>query len=203
MLFYNSCMIFSKTSVPFKDANQEKAAQLLLTRTALADLTEADARTIVAFMLLRRLAAGTIFIREGEVAHNDFMMLILDGDVAVENEVTSMTETVVMSVIGVGSLIGEMGVLDGGPRSATCTAASDLAVAVLTREALIKLINKKPAVAARFMLAISKRLSDRLREANRKIRTLGGLSRALQGELDVAHRIKTRSATVGTPDLLL
>ena len=37
------------------------------------------------------------------------------------------------------------------------------------------------------MLALSKRLSDRLREANRKIKTLGGLSRALQQELDAAH----------------
>ena len=42
------------------------------------------------------------------------------------------------------------------------------------------------------MLAISKRLSDRLREANRKIKTLDGLSRALQQELDVAHKMRRK-----------
>ena len=115
----------------------------------------------------------------------------VEGEVLVDNEVASMDDSMVMSVIGPGSLIGEMGVLDGAPRSASCTATSDLAVAVLSREALLTLIKSNPAVAARLMLAISKRLSDRLREANRKIRTLGGLSRALQQELNAAHQIKS------------
>ncbi|MBC7608912.1 MAG: cyclic nucleotide-binding domain-containing protein [Polaromonas sp.] len=180
-------MFFSKSSAPLKDPNQEKAAQLFMTPTALADLSEAEARAVVGFMQLRRVKHGTVLIKEGEVAHTDFMMLILDGEVLVDNEVTSMEDSMVMSIIGPGSLIGEMGLLDAAPRSATCTATSDLAVAVMSREALLKLIQDNPAVGARLMLAISKRLSDRLREANRKIKTLGGLSRALQQELDVAH----------------
>ena len=192
-------MLFSKTSRPFKDENQEKAAQLLVTHTALADLSPSDARVVVGFMLPKRFDMGTVFIKEGEVRHTDFMMLILDGEVLVQNEVASADDSLVMSIIGPGSLIGEMGVLDGAPRSATCTATTDLAVAVLSRDALLKIITDNPPVAARLMLAISKRLSDRLREANRKIKTLGGLSRALQQELDVAH--KTRR--VRKPDLEL
>ncbi|WP_421953412.1 cyclic nucleotide-binding domain-containing protein [Polaromonas sp.] len=186
-------MLFSRNrySAPFKDSNQENAAHLLVTPTALADLSKADARTVISFMLLRRVEMGTVLIKEGEVTHTDFMMLILEGEVLVDNEVASMDDSMVMSVIGPGSLIGEMGVLDGAPRSASCTATSDLAVAVLSREALLTLIKSNPAVAARLMLAISKRLSDRLREANRKIRTLGGLSRALQQELNAAHQIKS------------
>ncbi|MES2941234.1 MAG: cyclic nucleotide-binding domain-containing protein [Pseudomonadota bacterium] len=191
-------MIFSRTSTPLKDPNQEKAAQLLLTPTALADLSVADARVVTGFMLLRRVRMGSVFIKEGESTHNDFMMLVLEGDVAVESELASLNDTMVMSIIGPGNLIGEMGVLDGAPRSASCTASSDLAVAVLSREALLDLIKRRPAVAARFMLAISKRLADRLREANRKVRTLGGLSRALQEELDVAHH-GSGLATVSTP----
>ena len=37
-------MLFFKTSKAFKDENQEKAAQLLVTPTALADLSASDAR---------------------------------------------------------------------------------------------------------------------------------------------------------------
>ncbi len=184
---YNRRMLFSRLTAPFKDSNKEKAAQLLITSTALADLSLADARAVVSAMMLRRVQHGVVLIKEGEVTHTDFMMLILDGEVLVDNELTSMDDSMVMSVIGSGSLIGEMGVLDGAPRSATCTATTDLAVAVLSRDALLTLIKTNPAVSARLMLAISKRLSDRLREANRKIRTLGGLSRALQQELDAAH----------------
>lgn len=180
-------MFFSKTSTLLKDPTQERAAQLFMTPTALADLSEAEARAVVGFMQLRRVKHGTVLIREGEVTHTDFMMLILEGEVLVDNEVTSMDDSMVMSIIGPGSLIGEMGVLDAAPRSATCTATSDLAVAVMSRESLLKLIQGNPAVGARLMLAISKRLSDRLREANRKIKTLGGLSRALQQELGAAH----------------
>lgn len=183
-------MLFFKTSIPFKDPNQEKAAQLLVTPTALTDLSTPDARIVVGFMKPKRFKVGTVFIREGEVTHTDFMMLILDGEVLVQNEVASAGDSMVMSIIGPGSIIGEMGVLDGAPRSATCTATTDLTVALLSRKALLKIINHNAPVAARLMLAISKRLSDRLREANRKIKTLGGLSRALQQELDVAHKMR-------------
>lgn len=180
-------MLFSRTSAPFKDPIKEKTAQLLVTQTALADLSESDSRVVVGSMMLRGVESGTLLIREGEVTHTDFMMLVLEGEVLVDNEVGGMDDSLVMSIIGPGSLIGEMGILDAAPRSAICTATSELAVAVLSREALLVLIKKNPAVGARLMLAISKRLSDRLREANRKIKTFGGLSRALQQELDAAH----------------
>lgn len=183
-------MLFTNTSRPFKDAKKENAAQLLITKTALADLNASDARVVVSFMQPKRFKLGTVFIKEGEASHTDFMMLILDGEVLVQNEVASADDSMVMSIIGPGGMIGEMGVLDGAPRSATCTAIADVLVAILSRDALLKIIDHNAPVAARLMLAISKRLSDRLREANRKIKTLGGLSRALQQELDVAHKMR-------------
>jgi CRP/FNR family cyclic AMP-dependent transcriptional regulator len=189
-LFYNPVMLFSrssKTSRPFKDLNREKAALMLVTPTALADLSQSDARAVVGFMQLNGVAAGTVLIREGEATHTDFMMLILEGEVLVDNAGFQAEDSVVVSVLASGSLIGEMGMLDGEPRSATCTATTELDVAVLSREALLKLIEGQPAVAARLLLAISKRLADRLRAANQKIKTFGGVSRALQQELDAAH----------------
>ncbi len=190
-------MLFFKNSTPFKDPNQELAANLLLTPTALADLSLQDAREVVAAMQLMRVKIGTVFIQEGEVTGTDFMMLVLEGEVAVESEVLSANDNMVMSITGPGSLIGEMGLLDGAPRSASCTATTDLAVAVLSREALQVLIKRHPAVAARLVLAISKRLADHLREANRKIKTLSGLSRALQEELDVAHNSAGAATVLG------
>lgn len=177
---------------------KEKATQLLLTPTDLADLSMADARSVADFMKFQQVEAGAIFIKEGEVTHTDFMVLILEGDVSVESEEASAGGGIVMSNIGPGSLIGEMGLLDGAPRSATCTAMTNLDVAVLSRGAVLELIKDNPAVAARLMSAISKRLADRLREANHHIKLLGGVNILLQQELD-AYRSAGDQASASAP----
>lgn len=188
-------MLFPNAMPALENTSKEKAAQLLVTPTALASLSLSDARVVVSFMQPQRIRQGTVFIREGEAVHTDFMVLVIDGEVLVQNELSNGNDGSVMSVIGAGSMIGEMGLLDGQARSASCTATTELTVAILPRDALLGLIKTTPAVAARLMLAISKRLSDRLREANRKVKILDGLSRALQQELDAAHK----SSGIGRP----
>ena len=107
--------------------------------------------------------------------------------------------SMVVNVIGPGHLIGEMGVLDGSPRSATCAAITDVAAAVLSRAALRRLLKADPAVGARLLLAISKRMADRLRETTRKLRTFAQMNKALQQELQVVMNNRTTRGG-GTPD---
>ena len=171
---------------------QIKAAALLITEGALVELSAADAREVVSYMRPERIKAGEAVIREGESTRNDFMALVLDGEVTVENSVAAAHDSMVVSILGPGSLIGEMGIIDGGPRSATCTASTDLALAVLTREALTRLMDTHPSVAARLLLAMSKRIADHLRETNRKLMTFAQVSKALQQELDAAHGVNKR-----------
>ena len=171
---------------------QIKAAALLITEGALVELSAADAREVVSYMRPERIKAGEVVIREGESTRNDFMALVLDGEVTVENSVAAAHDSMVVSILGPGSLIGDMGIIDGGPRSATCTASTDLALAVLTREALARLMDTHPSVAARLLLAMSKRIADHLRETNRKLMTFAQVSKALQQELDAAHGVNKR-----------
>ena len=171
---------------------QIKAAALLITEGALVELSAADAREVVSYMRPERIKAGEVVMREGESTRNDFMALVLDGEVTVENSVAAAHDSMVVSILGPGSLIGEMGIIDGGPRSATCTASTDLALAVLTREALARLMDTHPSVAARLLLAMSKRIADHLRETNRKLMTFAQVSKALQQELDAAHGVNKR-----------
>ncbi len=171
---------------------QIKAAALLITEGALVELSAADAREVVSYMRPERIKAGEVVIREGESTRNDFMALVLDGEVTVENSVAAAHDSMVVSILGPGGLIGEMGIIDGGPRSATCTASTDLALAVLTREALARLMDTHPSVAARLLLAMSKRIADHLRETNRKLMTFAQVSKALQQELDAAHGVNKR-----------
>lgn len=170
---------------------QEHAASLLVTEGALVALSQADALAVVARMRPHRLAAGTVLMRQGEHGEGDYSMaLILSGEVTVEG--VSASEDLVVSVLGPGSLIGELGLIDQAARSATCTAATDLALAVLSREALNKLVNEQPGVAARLLSAIAMRVAGHLRETNRKLVALARVNKAMQQELDAAHSINRR-----------
>lgn len=62
----------------------------------------------------------------------------------------------------------------------------------LSREALMLLIERRPTVAARLLLGISKSLSERLRETNGKLKTLAQVSRNLQQELAATQAANLR-----------
>lgn len=174
-------------------APEEVAARLLVTPSALDDLTLADAMKVVAYMRPKRIKAGTVFIHEGEVKQNDYMLLVLEGDIAVEAELPGFNDSMVVNVMGPGHLIGEMGVLDGSPRSATCSANTEIYAAVLSRTALMRLMRDEPRVGSRLLLAISKRMADRLRETTRKLRTFAQMNKALQEELQVVMNNRTQA----------
>lgn len=187
-------MTDSRASSMFENpelAPEELAARMLVTPTALDDLTVADAMKVVTYMRPKVIRAGTVFIHEGEVQRNDYMMLVLEGDIAVENELPGHRESMVVNIIGPGHLIGEMGLLDGSPRSATCSANTDVAVAVLSRTALMRLLKDEPRVGARLLLAISTRMAQRLRETTRKLRTFAQMNKALHEELQVVMNNRT------------
>ena len=173
-------------------APEEVAARLLVTPSALDDLTLTDAMTVVTYMRPKHIPAGTVVIKEGEAKRNDYMLLILEGDISVESDFAGVdAEALVVNVIGPGHLIGEMGLLDGAPRSARCTADTDVAAAVLSRTALMRLLRDHPRTGSRLLLAISKRMADRLRETTRKLRTFAQMNKALQEELDIVMNNRT------------
>ena len=143
----------------------DRAAHLLGAPTALMQLTLEESRTVVTYMQPRKIEEGTTFIKEGDTRNTGFMLLVLDGEVTVENIVVSRVEPITVTVLGEGSLLGEMGLLDGEPRSASCTASTEVRCAILTREALEQLMIDNPQVAAKLMMAVSLRIAERLATA--------------------------------------
>ena len=168
------------------DSGAELAAQQLTAPKALSQLTLEQARVVVGYMEPVHFAEGTCFIREGDAADTGFMALVIRGEVVVENITVSRTAPVTIAVLGAGSLVGEIGLLDNGPRSASCTAGAELFCAILTRDALQRLIVDDPMVAAKFLLAVSARIAERLRNTARKLRMYANLATAMQQELDRA-----------------
>jgi CRP-like cAMP-binding protein len=131
-----------------------------------------------------RYRAGTTIIRQGETVDTDFMVLVLEGEITVESLVPSRVEPVTVNVVGPGSLIGEMSLVDGAARSASCTASTDVHCAVLDREALENLIAEQPATAAKLMTAVAQRLAERLRDNRHKLQVYSQLVQTMQDEID-------------------
>jgi CRP/FNR family transcriptional regulator, cyclic AMP receptor protein len=160
------------------------AATLLTAPTALMQLSAEEAKVIVSYMQPRKIAQDTVFIKEGDARDTGYMLLVLDGEVTVENIVVSRTSAVTVNVLGAGNLIGEMGLVDGAPRSATCTATTDVRAAVLTRQALEDLMTEEPRIGGKLMMAVSLRIAQRLRETADKLRLYSQLTTAMQQEIE-------------------
>lgn len=165
-------------------SSADRAAAMLSAPSALLQLSHREARTVVAYMRPHRIPEGSTFIHEGDTDSTDFMLLLLDGEVTIETIVVSRTQPITVTVLGPGSLIGEMGLLDGAPRSASCTAMSDLRCAILTRDALNQLLDDEPRTAAKLMMAISMRIAQRMRENQDKLKLYAQLTQAMNEEIN-------------------
>lgn len=184
--------IFKKKSLAAEPAPQpgiegseaaNLAAELLITPTALMQLTLAEAKVVVRYMQPQLVSRGTTFLREGDERDTGFMMLLLDGEVRVETLVVSRTDPIVITLLGRGSLIGELGLLDGQARYASCVAATALRCAILSREALDQLMHEEPRIAAKLTLAVSMRIAERLREVTDKLKKYAQLTQAMGQEM--------------------
>ncbi|MDI9332787.1 MAG: cyclic nucleotide-binding domain-containing protein [Cytophagales bacterium] len=181
--------------------NSSEIAHLLLTPDALVTLSLQDAQTVAGYMTVSKRPEGAVIFEANRVdIPNDYMLLVLSGDVLIEADSLG-DNAVVVTILSVGHLIGEMSVLDGAPRSATCTAQTDVEVAMLTGAALERLLAAHPSIGARFVLAIAKRLADRVRLNNHKLLILSKVNQAMQQEIDVKSRKRSKHRFIASSDV--
>jgi CRP/FNR family cyclic AMP-dependent transcriptional regulator len=68
-----------------------------------------------------------------------------------------------------GQTVGEMSMIDGEPRFATCVAAERCMISVLTRESLARIILEQPILGAKILMELVLMLSQRLRQTSSKL----------------------------------
>lgn len=171
-------------SLTANPALADLATRLLRTDGAITGLDPDEAACVVGYMGLVLYPSGATVFRAGDASQTSYMLLILDGEVSIESVDPAGHSSVTISVLGPGSVIGEMGLIDGSPRSATCTAASAMQTAGLTRKALERLIEEHPKVGAKLMVGMCKRLADRLRGLNEQLQLYAQFNASLQQQLD-------------------
>ncbi len=144
--------------------------EFLCAAKSILAMTPAEAALAASFMTPRTYGAGDIVFKEGDNSTSNFMLWILQGEATVETGAANPRDSLTMTVMEAGSTMGEMGLMDGGRRSATCTACNTLRCAVLTRSALRQLATQHPEIAAKLMSLICIGISTRLRDVNEKFK---------------------------------
>jgi CRP-like cAMP-binding protein len=77
-----------------------------------------------------------------------------------------------IAVVEPGHALGEMSMIDGEPRFATCVAVDEVLVAVLDRESLARIIVEQPMLGAKVLMELVLMLSQRLRATSDRLMLL-------------------------------
>ena len=181
-------------------AETEKlAAQMLAQPNPVAQLSLAEAMVVVDMMRPKRVAAGTVFISQAEAVHIDYMALILSGEVAVEVHTHHSAEARLLNIVGPGTILGDMSVIDGLPRLTSCRAQSDLSLAILTRSRLQELLTTHPVLAAKLLLTLHLRASHIARLTLSKFSKIEQMNTVLRQQLDAVMNARAYAPAAAAP----
>jgi CRP-like cAMP-binding protein len=117
-------------------------------------------------MGMYRAQPGAEIIREGE--GGDFMLMLIEGGVEVQKR-DRWSASQLIAVVEAGKTLGEMSMIDGEPRFATCVAVEATLLAVLTRENLARIIVEQPMLGAKILMELVLMLSQRLRSTGTRL----------------------------------
>jgi CRP-like cAMP-binding protein len=93
------------------------------------------------------LAEGKVLMAQGQPGREAFV--IVDGRATVRIGDADVAE------LGPGDHVGELALLDGGTRTATVTAATDMTVLVISQRAFFGLLDEVPGLARKILASIA------------------------------------------------
>ena len=119
-----------------------------------AQLGPRQRRKVASLARIRRFADGAPLVRVGQAAAA--LYVVLDGTISIRPPGRRAL------TLGVGSIVGELALLDGGPRTATVVAQGDVVALAIPASRFRPLLRSEPAIA----IGIAEELARRLRGAD-------------------------------------
>jgi uncharacterized membrane protein len=129
-----------------------------------ASLDDDSARDLRGLLSETMVPQNTRLFRQGDTG--DAMYLIESGRVRISIR-DEDKQDVTLAELAQGDFFGEMSIIDGRQRSADAKVIEDSKLAVLSREAFLTFVRKKPDVALEMLSA----LTDRLRRTDELLRS--------------------------------
>ena len=140
--------------------------QLLRGVMLFAGLTSDELDAVAEICNERHLARGEVLASQG--APGDEFFVVTDGFLEISVAGQDAASQVLVN-LGKGQIIGEMALIDQGPRSATVRAVSDAMVQVIRRVDFEDLCNRNTRIGYVVMKDIAADLSFKLRHRNMAI----------------------------------
>jgi len=134
-----------------------------------ADIGADDLKAVADLLRVRKFSKRHTLMYEGDPA--DALYIIKEGSVAVTRTSSDGRETI-LSILKQGDVLGELGVLDEAPRSATVTLLRDAQLLSLPRDEFLDLLSQRPQLNRSVITA----LCARLRASNRMVQTRSHLT---------------------------
>ncbi len=131
-----------------------------------AEFSREDISLMAGYMDVYRVQPGETIIREGD--GGDFMLLLIEGAVDILKKGMG-GEQQYMTNVGPGMTLGEMSMIDGEPRFATCIVTEAAVFAVLHRDDMAKIILDHPSLGAKILVKLVSMLSARLRQTSARL----------------------------------
>jgi len=144
-------------------ANASRAA-LLRDLRFFAAFGDDELTELVGRLCERPVPRGTLLFREGD--RGDACMIVAEG--AVELSVERRGRTIRLLTLGPGRLFGELSLLDGGPRTATCTAYEDAVVLELRSQQFEQLLEGDSRLTLLLLEAVNANLLAALQRTDRR-----------------------------------
>jgi diguanylate cyclase (GGDEF)-like protein len=130
----------------------------VLRRIALFQLLEdAELRDIASLARRRSIAAGGAIFRKEDSGYT--LYLIASGAVKISDRSPRGSE-IPLGVLRAGDFFGELALFDDQPRSADATALVDTELLALSRDDVLPLLSRRPAVAVHMLRTLCQRLQD-------------------------------------------
>jgi CRP/FNR family cyclic AMP-dependent transcriptional regulator len=139
---------------------KKEICEMIADTQLFSDLSWPEIESLASFVQCYEAPAGTCIFSEGEPGN--YLCLLVKGQIEIRKEDQDGIHKQLV-VITRGKTVGEMSIIDGEPRSATCTAMSDSVILLLTKEHYQRVIKERPALAIAILSRVAKLMSQRLR----------------------------------------
>lgn len=127
--------------------------------------TEDERNRVESIGQVRRIAEGAYLIRAGEI--DSSLFAVEDGhlDIMIMRD----DEQAVVATVGPGDVLGEVSFIDDSPRSVSVKAGEETTVRIWDKRTLSEALAFDPQLLAKFAVAMSELLVERIRDVARRV----------------------------------
>ncbi len=145
-------------------------------------LDDAEHARLLSLMEEVNVPAGSFILHKDSPARS--VLLVEDGEVEVIEE--SLGQTVTLAVIKAGGVVGEVGFVDGRPRTNNVRARTDARLRRLTREKLLAMVAGEPTVFGKIMMSLAELMAQRFRITLAEMEPVRAFAQSLDEPIDAS-----------------